>query len=326
MKKKTGKISAKRRSYLSFMFIPHHKGNVRTIRISNYRTTLLSATAIMLVALLMLTGYTLSVVRQNHELKAQHTEEINAILSEKSKLEDYIANQTQQLIENAELITAAASSKTISDEAVNQYMTEYEDMVVAYVDKNMDTIRTVSRGGSSSAVSFQENLTQLKSLINTVQSAKLTEDDVNSEIAKKEKELTNYLESLPTYWPLDKVVPVDSPFGRRLHPIYKRYITHEGIDIGNTKGAPIYAAGAGKVIEAGWNGGYGKCVIIEHGNGFKTVYGHLSAYNVKAGDWVKKGDKIAAMGNTGTSTSTHLHFEVRVNDVPTDPTKFLEKR
>lgn len=326
MKKKTGKISAKRRSYLSFMFIPHHKGNVRTIRISNYRTTLLSATAFMLVALLMLTGYTLSVVRQNKELKAQYTEEINAILAEKAKLEDFIASQSQQLIENSELISAAASSKTISEEALNEYIAEYEEMVVAYVDKNMDAIRTVSRGGGSSTTSFQENLAKLKTLITTVQNAKLNEDEVNSQIAKKEKELTSYLNSLPTYWPLDKVVPVDSPFGRRLHPIYKRYITHEGIDIGDTKGDPVYAAGAGKVIHAGWNGGYGNCVIIDHGNGFKSVYGHLSAYNVKEGDWVTKGQKIAAIGNTGTSTSAHLHFEVRVNDVPTDPTKFLEKR
>lgn len=325
MKKMTGKISAKRRNYLSFMFIPHQKGNIHTLRISNYRTTLLSATAIMLVALLMLTGYTLSVVKQNVELKALHTEEINAILSEKAKLEDFIANQTQQLIENSELITAAASTKTISDEAVNQYKTEYEDMVLAYVDKNMDTIRTVSRGGSKETT-FKENLTDLKALIDVVQSAKLAEDDVTSEIAKKETELTSFMNSLPTYWPLDKVVPIDSPFGRRLHPIYKRYMTHEGIDIGSTKNASIYAAGSGKVIEAGWNGGYGKCVIIDHGNGFKTVYGHLNGYHVEAGDWVNKGDKIAAMGNTGNSTSTHLHFEVRVNDVPTDPTKYLEKR
>ncbi len=328
MKKRTGKISAKRRSYLSFMFIPHHKGNVRTIRISNYRTTLLTATAFMLVALLTLTGYTLSVVRQNKALKAQHAEELNTILAEKAKLEDYIANQTQQLIENSELISAAATSKSISEEALNKVIAEYEDMVVAYVDKNMNTIRSVSRGGSSGSTNttFQENLANLKSLIKTVQSAKLAEDEIDSKIAKKEKELTEYLDSLPTYWPLDEVVPVDSPFGRRLHPIYKRYMTHEGIDIGEKKGAPIYAAGTGKVIQAGWNGGYGNCVIIDHGNGFKSVYGHLSAYYVKEGEWVTKGQKIAAMGNTGNSTSTHLHFEIRVNDVPTDPTKFLEKR
>ncbi|MCX7773926.1 MAG: M23 family metallopeptidase [Clostridia bacterium] len=325
MKKMTGKLSAKRRNYLSFMWVPHRKGGVRTIRINNYRTTLLSTTAIMLVALLMLTGYTLSVVRQNSELKAQHTKELNEIVSQKEKLEEYIATQTKQLVENSELISAAASSKTISDKAIDEYKKEYEDMVVAYVDKNMNTIRSVSRGGTKE-MTFKESLVELRGLIEVVQSAKLSEEDVNSQIAKKEQELTTYLDSLPTYWPIDNEETVDSGFGKRMHPIYKRNMMHDGIDIGEKKGTKIYAAGAGKVIEAGWNGGYGKCVIIDHGNGFKTIYGHLNAYNVKAGDVVKKGQKIAEMGTTGTSTSPHLHFEVRINDVPTDPVKYLENR
>ncbi len=325
MKKKTGKISVKRQNYLSFMFVPHRKGNVHTIRINNYRTTLLSATAIMLVALLMLTGYTLSVVQQNQDLKAKHAQELSLILDQKNKLEDILAEQTEKLVETSELITAATSAQTISDSAIEEYKTEYEDLVVSYVDKNLQTIKKVSRGASKE-ITFKESLTELRSLIETVQTAKLSEDDISSQIAKKEIELTKYLDSLPTYWPIDNYTRIDSGYGRRLHPIYNRYITHDGIDIGDTKGAAIYAAGTGKVTLAGLNGGYGKCVIIDHGNGLKSLYGHLSAYSVKEGDWVKKGQKIAAMGNTGTSTSTHLHFEVRINDVPTDPTKYLEKR
>lgn len=325
MKKMRGKTSSKQENYLSFMFIPHRKGSVHTIRINNFRTTLLSVTAIMLVALLMLTGYTLSVVRQNNMLKTQHAQELDRILVQKRQLEDYIANQTQQLIKNSELISVAASTKTISDEAVDQYQTEYEDLVIAYVDKNMDTIRTVSRGGSKETT-FKEGITDLRTLIDVVQSAKLAEDDVSSQIAKKETELTSYLNSLPSYWPIDNEKDVDSAFGKRLHPIYKRNMMHQGIDIGEKKSTTIYAAGAGKVILAGWNGGYGNCVIIDHGNGFKTIYGHLNAYSVKVGDWVKKGQKIAEMGNTGNSTSSHLHFEVRINDVPTDPIKYLENR
>jgi murein DD-endopeptidase MepM/ murein hydrolase activator NlpD len=325
MRKMKGKISAKRRNYLSFMFVPHNKGNVKTIRISNYRTTLLSITAIMLVALLTLTGYTLSVVRQNKELKILHAQEIENIMAQKKELEDFIADQTQQLIENSELIAAATASKTISEEAINQYKTEYENLVVSYVDKNMSTIRTVSRGSSKEA-SFKDGLAELRALINLVQDAKLAEDDVTSKIAKKEKELVSYLDSLPTFWPIDSMKNPSSSFGMRRHPIFNRNIHHDGIDIGSGVGSPIYAAGAGKVIQAGWNGGYGNCITISHGNGFKTVYGHLSKIEVKAGDWVKKGQKIGKMGNTGNSTSSHLHFEIRINDIPADPLKFLEKR
>ncbi|NMA67364.1 MAG: M23 family metallopeptidase [Clostridiaceae bacterium] len=325
MKKMTGKISAKRRNYLSFMFVPHRKGTVRTIRINNYRTTLLSATAIMLVALLILTGYTLSVVRQNKLLKTQHEQEIESILLEKAKLEEFIANQTQQLFENSELISDAVSSKSITDDAVEQFKKEYENMVVSYVDKNLNTIKSVSRG-SSKEKTFKESLADLRALIDLVENAKLKEEDVNSQIAKKETELNNYLDSLPTYWPIDNMAAPTSGFEMRLHPIYKRKIHHDGIDIGDKVGSPIYAAGSGKVILAGYNGGYGKCIIISHGNGFKTVYGHLSAYNVKEGDWVKKGQQIGKMGSTGTSTGPHLHFEVRINDVAVEPLQFLEKR
>ncbi|NLE25271.1 MAG: M23 family metallopeptidase [Clostridiaceae bacterium] len=325
MKKMTGKISTKRRNYLSFMLVPHNKGVVRTIRISNFRTTLLSLTAMMMIALLMLTGYTLSVVKENQELKARHSQEIELILAQKAELEDYIANQTNELIENAELISAASTTKTISEQAIEEYQTEYENMVVAYVDNNMSTIKTVSRGGSKD-VTFKEGLAELRSLIELVKSAKLSEDDTNSKINKKETELTSFLNALPTYWPVDNGTTIHSSFGRRFHPIYKYYKSHDGIDIGNKSYPTIYAAGDGKVVEAGRTSGYGNYVAISHGNGFKTLYAHLSSYNVKVGDWVKKGQKIAKMGNTGTSTGTHLHFEIQVNGVPTNPTKYLEKR
>lgn len=325
MGKMTGKISSRKRNYLSFMLVPHRKGSVRTIRINNYRTTLLSLTAIMLVSLLMLTGYTLSVVRQNQELKTRHEQELNLILAQKAELEDFIANQTKELIENSELISAAATTKTISEKALEQFQTEYEDMVVAYVDNNMKTIKSVSRGNSKE-MTFKEGLQELRSLIEVVKSAKLSEDSTNDRIEKKEKELINYLNALPTYWPVDYGNTIHSGFGRRLHPVYRYYRQHDGIDIGNKKYPTIYAAGDGKVIQVARNNGYGNFVIIDHGNGFRTLYAHLKSSSVKVGEWVKKGQKIAKMGNTGTSTGTHLHFEIQINGVPTNPVKFLEKR
>ena len=323
MKNLRGKMSAKR-NYLSVMYVPHHKGGVRTIRINHYRTTLLTTFAFMLVALLSLTGYTLSVVKQNQDMKVQHTKELDSILSEKDRLENLIANQSKELAENAEIITTMNSTKTISEAAVDDYKVQYEDMVVAYVDDNVKNIGTVSRGDKEPA-SFKNDVTELRSLISVVESAKLSEDDVGSKIAKKETELNSYLSALPTYWPVNTSTIFDG-FGMRFHPIYKRYILHEGLDMSGSTGDPVYAAGEGQVVLAGWDGGYGNCIKISHGNGFTTVYGHLSKILVKEGQWVSKAAKIGLVGSTGVSTSSHLHFEVRLNDVPTNPKLYIEPR
>ncbi len=101
---------------------------------------------------------------------------------------------------------------------------------------------------------------------------------------------------------------------------------HAGIDIGVSSGSNVYAAAAGTVTLAGWNGGYGKCVIISHENGMTTIYGHLSSVRVKTGQKVNQGKIIALSGNTGNSTGPHLHFEVRINGTPVDPMKYTMKK
>jgi len=100
---------------------------------------------------------------------------------------------------------------------------------------------------------------------------------------------------------------------------------HTGLDIGNKVGTPLYAADDGVVITAqgGWNGGYGNTIVINHGGGIKTRYGHASKLFVKVGDVVKKGDNIAAMGSTGRSTGSHLHFEILVNNVRVNPLNYI---
>jgi murein DD-endopeptidase MepM/ murein hydrolase activator NlpD len=304
------------------MYIPHNKGGVKTIRINHYRTTLLTTFAFMLVALLMLTGYTLSVVKQNKDMIVQHTNELNAIMSEKEQLQAVIAKQTKELADNAEIITTMNSIKTISEEAIDNYKEQYENMIVAYIDSDIKDIGTVSRGDKKPA-SFKEDVAELRSLISLVESAKLSADDVTSKIAQKEEQLNNYLDALPTYWPVNSRTTF-SGFGMRFHPIYKRYIMHDGLDMAGSTGDPVYASGEGKVTFAGWNGGFGNVIIVDHGNGFKTYYAHLSKILVKEGQWVSKAQKIGLVGSTGLSTSSHLHFEVRLNDKPTDPLYYIE--
>ncbi len=117
--------------------------------------------------------------------------------------------------------------------------------------------------------------------------------------------------------------PTSSSFGWRMHPIlgYRRF--HAGLDFAASYGSTIRAADSGTVIYAGWYGGYGKAVIINHGNSITTLYGHTSELYVSEGQTVQRGQAIAAVGSTGLSTGPHLHFEVRLDGTPVDPMNYL---
>ncbi len=125
-------------------------------------------------------------------------------------------------------------------------------------------------------------------------------------------------------WPTPSTTYITSPFGTRYHPIQKRNKTHTGIDIGAGHGASILAAEAGTVLRADWNSGYGNYVVIDHGGGVQTLYGHCSALLVKSGQTVSRGQQIALVGSTGVSTGPHLHFEVLINGSYTDPMAYFE--
>jgi len=117
--------------------------------------------------------------------------------------------------------------------------------------------------------------------------------------------------------------PITSGFGYRFHPVLKYSRLHAGVDFRAPTGTPVRAAQSGTVLIAGWKGGYGNTVVISHGNGLTTLYGHNSRLAVKAGQYVSRGQIIAYAGSTGLSTGPHLHFEVRVNGEPKNPTNWL---
>jgi murein DD-endopeptidase MepM/ murein hydrolase activator NlpD len=129
------------------------------------------------------------------------------------------------------------------------------------------------------------------------------------------------LASTPSIWPTRGWVTSD--FGTRIDPYTAERRMHEGLDIATPIGQPIFSPSDGTVVFTGTEGGYGKVLVIDHGYGVKTRYGHLSEILVHLGDRVGRGDKIALVGNTGRSTGPHLHYEVRVNGVPENPRKFI---
>ncbi|MDR2899796.1 MAG: peptidoglycan DD-metalloendopeptidase family protein [Clostridiales bacterium] len=130
----------------------------------------------------------------------------------------------------------------------------------------------------------------------------------------------------PLQWPLPGRTGISSPFGNRTSPISGRSEFHTGVDIPAPYGTSVLAAEGGTVVTAGWVNGYGNTVIINHGNGITTLYGHNSSLTVSQGQTIERGSTIAKVGSTGWSTGNHVHFEVRQNGTPSNPLNYTTAR
>ena len=144
------------------------------------------------------------------------------------------------------------------------------------------------------------------------------------EIVKYITEQRAKLTAIPAGWPVKGWITCG--FGTRIDPFTGALSFHEGIDIANDEGTSIKATADGVVTFAGWNKGYGNLVIINHGNGYSTRFGHLRKYVVSSGQYIKKGQVIGYLGKTGRTTAAHLHYEVRLNGVAVNPIKYIKKK
>ena len=136
--------------------------------------------------------------------------------------------------------------------------------------------------------------------------------------------LSATLVTVPVRKPVTGEIDLSSPFGVRVDPFVHEAAMHTGLDFRGEFGEPIHATAAGTVTVAGWTGGYGKMVEINHGNGLATRFGHLSEIDVAVGDKIRIGQVVGKLGSTGRSTGPHLHYETRVNGEPVNPQKFLD--
>ncbi len=165
------------------------------------------------------------------------------------------------------------------------------------------------------------DMTELQKQINDLRLA----IDLRRESQEEVRDLLNDKQSLslstPSGWPTKGWLT--SYFGMRPSPYSGRRKMHEGLDIAANTGTPITATADGVVIKSTTESGFGKVVMIDHGYGYRTTFAHNSKLLVKSGTRVKRGDKIAEVGNTGRSTGSHLHYEIHLNGVPINPRKFL---
>lgn len=148
--------------------------------------------------------------------------------------------------------------------------------------------------------------------------------DDTQDMAEKKEEFSTVI---PAIWPIDrtKLRSVSSLFGMRKHPRYGYWKMHEGVDLAAPKGTPVYATGNGIATMATWKPGYGQVIELNHGFGYKTRYGHLSKMYISKGDSVTRGQVIGEVGNTGVSSGSHLHYEVRFRDNTINPVHYFNK-
>ena len=151
----------------------------------------------------------------------------------------------------------------------------------------------------------------------------------NSHIKRYQKSYSTWIEErvCPESPYIDKPMKASmtSRYGYRVHPLSGRRHIHAGIDFRGKEGTPVLAGSAGIVKSVRRKGAYGKTIVIDHGNSFTTLYGHLSGYAVRDGQWVNLGQTIGFIGRTGRATGPHLHFEIRCHNVPLNPREYLGK-
>jgi len=219
-----------------------------------------------------------------------------------SSLENNVAN-TQEKIDEADII--------IKDVEKLQKQLEKKAGIATASRSSI-----ISRNTNLKALEPDESLETLKELL----------DEKENELEKFIVEIDNrfkYLESVPNLWPTQG--RLSSKYGNRRNPFGRGIKFHKGIDIANSHGTSIVAAGSGVVTFSGNRSGYGKVVIIKHNSEYETLYAHNSKNLVKVGDKVEKGQTIAKMGSTGRSTGSHLHFEIHKNGQVINPLTVLNK-
>ncbi|MFO7295240.1 MAG: M23 family metallopeptidase [Caldicoprobacter sp.] len=308
------KVKTKER-HITIIIVPSAGGNSKALKIY-YPKLIVSAMLCMILCGVLTAGvFARDLLQENHELRANNIE-----------LHEVNRAQLQIIKKNDQQIKDITDNNLLMKEKIQQLADLYEEIVQKYkgiTEKYIVTAETqtlASRADGRSDKSFVSDLISLQSKIMEASSI-LALESSNDVLLDARLLLDRFAEALPDFVPLQG--RISDRFGYREDPFWKIQRFHSGLDIAAPYGSEIRAAGAGKVVFAGRKGGYGNLVIIDHGYGITTYYGHASRLLVKEGQKVEKGEIIARVGSTGRSTGPHLHFEIRINDVPVDPLNYI---
>ena len=299
------KIQAALKRKITFMVINHDGSKVRRLSLNQLSVSLL---------ILLMAGafcWSFSVISMNVDYKRgkrelfkarrhlevlseewnKHRQSLAMVLSLEKQWRDLMAVKKGDTVIK---FTGIGGPDENDEEQINRWLTENEKEFRQRVGKELGNIAVGADRGAKKYQALERRLVKQRSM----------------------------LDAVPCGWPVKGWIT--SGFGPRMHPTKKKMIAHVGVDIANEIGTPVRATAPGLVTFTGWTKGYGRVIIIDHGYGWTTRYGHLKNFRTKVGRRVERGEVIAYLGDSGESTGPHLQYEIRRHNLPQDPARYLE--
>jgi murein DD-endopeptidase MepM/ murein hydrolase activator NlpD len=295
-----------RRQY-TLIVVSDHSQAVRKFRLPRrwLKKGLLGAVAVLIVGFLTISHYftLLSASSENRSLRDENAQLRSQVLLVQEKVA-----HVQATLDRVERFDAKLRS------AVTHLQDPERNLAIGPVG-------APEVGPTQAGSAPRENPAALPGRIASLENEAHRQESSLRELSEYFEDQKSMLASTPSIWPTQGWVTSD--FGVRLDPYNADRSMHQGLDISTPLGQPVQTPSDGTVVFNGTEGGYGKVLVIDHGYGVKTRYAHLSETTVRLGERVARGQKVAAVGNTGRSTGPHLHYEVRVNGIPENPRKFI---
>lgn len=310
----------KEKKYSTLVYIPHNGKASKTIKLTAPITKIMAFFMIFAIVVTSLSLVLSYFIRQNQEIN-NTTQYVIEKYQEQLTVSNLYIDRQATLLESKldELNEIEFTQASISGGIINLanklegFSTQYFSTLPGTTTQTIDIAKIDQ---------FIEEVKGINVVLNEFQDMAEISDLDMLQFTTIRETLTDYLLYVPSVWPTESTY-IGSEFGMRWHPILKVLKEHTGTDIGGAYGDEIYASASGTVLLSRYNGGYGYSVKIDHGEGITTIYGHASKLLVKEGDEVVKGQVIALVGSSGVSTGPHVHFEIRIDDVPVDPIPFI---
>jgi murein DD-endopeptidase MepM/ murein hydrolase activator NlpD len=276
--------------------------------------------AYVFVAAAIVGAFTITGMAGSYSRMLLKTASFNQVRSQREALQkDY--KQLEQVAQQKEV--QAASLGSLASEVSALYGLKRSKLTKGAASVNAVPVPVdTDTNAAFTDAAYTESFNQLSSLRSTALSGRLTRA-FESGLSPSSGDNWLDMADAPSLWPV--VGPITSSFGERQDPFNGEGAFHAGIDISTSFGQAVRATADGVVITAGLTSGYGREIMVDHGHGIQTLYGHLSGFAVSTGEQVKRGQIIGYVGTSGRSTGPHLHYEVRIRNTPVNPHKYLRQ-